>query len=227
MREFPELLTSLAVAYHARLSSGDLNRRLAHHLAHAAPEAWLAQELAFLVNAEGASFGLAGWSALLEHAKVDVTLLLPGDDLAAERLHLEFNLVPPTHWRNWHEVYRDLGCYPQSVPKQGKPAADFALCFLVETVSTSTVKQRSDTLNLYRDRIERVPDKPSSFAPIPGLPPLWLAYTTPTIRAEWPHAVRDRWPQGFDTFVRILWVSADKQLKAADAFAEQGAASNG
>lgn len=50
MAELSQALQVLASAYYDLLQAGEVNRRLAHHMAHVAPELWLAQEFAFLVN---------------------------------------------------------------------------------------------------------------------------------------------------------------------------------
>ena len=204
----PEPLNTVAVEFHQRLANGELNRRLAHHLCHVAPELWLAQELAFLVNDEGATLGLKGWNALLEVQRVDVTLVPPRDTNSVEPIFLELKLVPPDFWMNWHEVYHDLACHPRVPARTAKPPAHFAICFLVEAVSQSIVKRRAGTVEQYRRYIERIPTEPGSFQPIDDLPPLQLMHSSPAFRASWPYPVSRRWPDGYESVVRILWVSA-------------------
>jgi hypothetical protein len=208
MSSWPELLDGLAAEYYQRLSNGELNRRLAHHLCHVAPELWLAEELAYLVNDAGAMIGLKDWNALLELQRVDVTLIPPVGGNDANPINLELKLVPPDYWQNWQEVYHDLACHPERTPKSGKPPACFAICFLVDMVSQSAIKRRVDTTERYRQRIASIPSEPGPFKPIEGLPPLWLEHSSPPIRASWPHPVYRRWPEGFESIVRILWVSS-------------------
>jgi hypothetical protein len=203
-----EQLGGLAAGYHQRLSDGEVNRRFAHHLCHVAPELWLAQELAFLVNDEGTAVGLAGWNALIEVRRVDVTLVRPVAANDAHPIYLELKLVPPDYWSNWHEVYHDLACHPEKPAKSGKPPAHFAVCFLVDVVSQGAVRRRPEAKERFRQYVARVPSEPGPFQPIEGLPPLWLEQSSPPIRACWLQPVHGSWPFGYESTCRILWVSS-------------------
>ena len=202
-----EQLEGLAVEYYKRLSTGELNRRLAHHLCHVAPELWLSQELAYLINNDGPSVGFNDWSALLEARRVDVTLLPLSESHSAEPIYLELKLVPPAYWSNWHEVYHDLACHPELTPRAGRPTAHFAVCFLVVPISQANSKQRLVTYERYRQFASRIPAEPGPFQPIDRLPPLWLEYSSPPFRADWPNPVPNVWPDGYASVVRVLWIS--------------------
>src|SRR6266540_3681290 len=108
MCSLPAALMRLARRYEETLFHGPLATRFAHHLALVAPETWLAMELAFLVHTEGDQLGLAGWTALLERARVDVTLVPPDfteSALPQGTCYLELKLV---NVRYWNTAWRDV-----------------------------------------------------------------------------------------------------------------------
>jgi len=207
MSFWQQRLNRLAETYYQRLSTGGLNRRLAHHICHVASELWLAQELAYLINEEGASVDLENWHASLERQRVDVTLDPPESESDSTPIYLELKAVPPDYWQNWQEVYHDLACHPIHAAKKGKPQAHFAICFLVDSISQSTVSRRPETTAKYCRYIECVPVKPGPFQPIEGFPPLYLEHTSPEFRASWPFPVPGYWPDGYEAKIRILWIS--------------------
>jgi|SRR5579871_130734 len=141
------------------------------------------------------------------HARESAGLTL---EQAAKRARVcpRYLRCEPAYWLNWREVYHDLACHPEKPVKRGKPPAHFAICFLVDTVSQSVIKRRAGTSERFRQLVARVPSEPGSFQPIDGLPPLWLEYSSPPIRAYWPYPVHRKWPDGYESIVRILWVSS-------------------
>ena len=210
MEEFQSELRILAEAYWRRLQEEEVCRRMSHHMAHAAPEAWLSQELAYLVNEAGEAIGLAGWSALLEAKKVDVTLFPPKDGSDAP-IHLELKLVLPNWWANWDEVYSDLGCHPRAPTKRRKPPGDYSVCFIVEAQSPGRVNPRQQTLEKYRQRLQLIPAECVAFQPLDDeFPPLLAVHISPPIPTCWSRPVHGQWPEGYRAVVRILWVKSCK-----------------
>jgi hypothetical protein len=203
---FPELLAPLAESYHRRLNEVDLCNRMAHHFAHVASESWLCQELAYLVNTDQVP-SLVGWTALLERRRVDVTLVPPKCETELEPTYLELKFVLPENWGNWHEVYRDLGCHPLHTVISDKPKGHFAICFLIDALSTGSGSRRAVTIQNYREMLDRIPIAPGVFQPLGGMPQLQLVYRSPSIALSWPNQVGDRWPDGYKANVSLLWVA--------------------
>lgn len=215
MAILPPLLSRLAASYENLLFEGELRERVSHHLAHVAPETWLAMELALLINSKGGDFGMPGWSALIERKRVDVTLIPPGynplAELPPEAVYLELKLVGTDWWNTvWRDVQRDLG---GEIP--GKPKASYAICFLINSVGQSTFARRRDTEDRYASFVSRVPIAPGRFEPLPGEPELLLVHSSSVYRVEWTRPVPGRWPNGYRADVRVLWLQASTCIDAA------------
>lgn len=161
------------------------------------------------------SLGLAGWSAQLEVQRVDLTLLPPPNHYEVKPIYLEFKHIPSDYWGNWREVYHDLACTDQAGHNRAKPKADWALCFQINPISKSSHSRRTDTEIRYQQYHASIPQTSScSFQPILGLPPLWLAASSPEFSLQWQNPVLPRWPNGYEALIRILWVSAHQPDKA-------------
>ena len=202
----PVELAKLADAFSAFLFETDCLHRISHHMAHVAPENWLADELAYLFNTRADEFGAPGWSALLERKRVDVTLVSPqarhGPDLPSEMVYLELKLVDTGYWNTaWREVRHDL-----TGEGGGKPTGDYAVCLLLNAVSRRR-HQREATKTKYRGCVGRVPLSSGWFDPTANERRLYLAHTSPQYRLRWEHPVFDRWPGGYEAEARLLWVS--------------------
>ena len=204
----PEALNWLPEAYDEFLFREEVKERLAHHLALVAPETWLAMELAYLINCKVPSTGEAAWTAVLERKRVDMTLVPPGTaadaPLPDNAVYLELKLVSTGYWNPaWSQVRDDL---------QGgdrKPRANFAICFLMNHLAPGISKRRDKTAKQRRDLLSRVPSAPRSFEPVEpvsGRGQLQVLWSGEVHHVEWRHAVYGKWPEGYSTDVRIVWV---------------------
>lgn len=203
-------LTKLASAFEQLLREGELNRRFGHHLAHVAPEGWLALELALLVNDRFEDVGLDGWSAVLERGRVDVTLIPPSvaasSNLPETAIYLELKLCGTDWWGTvWPAVQRDLeGIADQAASR--KPKATFAVCVVTDARSRMVAVQREATKLRYAEFLSRIPDTTGPFEPIPGGPVFHVAWSSNWFEVRWPRPVFGKWPDGFAAGVRILWL---------------------
>jgi hypothetical protein len=206
-------VSKLAEAYEHLLFDGELRSRFVHHLAHVASEQWLSVELALLVNERAKDFGLAGWAAVAEKQRVDVTLLPPGtnarDKLPENSINLELKLIGADWWRTiWPEVRADLN---GKSPK--KPRAHFAVCFLTNAVSDGMSARRPATTSLYGDYLSSVPIEPGEFEPIAGEGKFYLLRSSPERELLWPRPIYQRWPDGYKATIRMLWITVPARLR--------------
>lgn len=206
----PQLLTPFAAEYAQRLLNGPLTDRLAHHLAHVAPEAWLAMECALLFNTRCSEFCLNGWSAAVENKKVDLTLVPPDYDVSAEipdgAVFIEFKLIGTEWWKTaWPDAATDL------IGKPKKPKADYVVCLVYNVLKTAMPNRRSDTERLYSDYIASVPHSPGEFTPMNCSHTFYLFHSSEDYTLSWDKPVFRRYPHGFSASMRFVWVTSPQE----------------
>lgn len=204
------VLNTVADAYHDSLLAPGLRREFAHHFAHVAPESWLAMRLAFLVNTRSAELGLHGWSALLERRRVDVTLVPPNAGLSGElgtnAHYIELKLVGTDWWNTvWLDVLKDLETSIVSTQSR-KPIASVVVCFLYNVISSPVQSRRKSTEVKYLEYMSRVPKTSGEFDPLQNGQKFSLLKTSAEFELEWPRPVYEKWPNGFNAVMRILWI---------------------
>jgi hypothetical protein len=205
--DFSHPLSDLAFAFDELLCEGSMSRRLAHHIAHVGPEDWLSMELAFLVNNQEVE-ELNGWRAVLERARIDVTLI-PAE-ATKQQVFLELKVVDRAYWGEaWTGVYDDLvGKRKSRGQSKDKPPANAAICFIVKPSCKTFKKTQAKTLKKWADQFSRLPHVVGErFVPLSGQPPLKLLHSSPVIELDWQHPVHERWPEGYKAHLTVLWVA--------------------
>ena len=203
-----EVWANLARKFDDVLFLSELRNRLQHHMAHVAPETWIAMELAYFINRNADELGMREWAAILERKKVDVTLVPPGVDPAVQELpeatqYLELKLVDSADWNRWKEVYQDLE------GKGDKPPATYSVCFLIH--AREAPWRRDDTTARHSALFHSVPDQgPAQLTPLEDMPPLLATSILPVHRLTWDRPVVGRWPTRFEADVRTVWVKQSR-----------------
>lgn len=153
---------------------------------------------------------MAGWEAQLEaNKRVDVTLMPPPGNEGTRPVFLELKPITPDWWSNWYQVYHDLGIHPTASARQNRPAASYAVCFLVNVTSPGVVKRHKAAAERHRRMLERVPVEPGDFTPHEKIElPLRLVHSSAVTSLCWPTPIHGRYPEGYRANARILWVTA-------------------
>ena len=206
----PTTLARFAKAFY--LFGPECLHRISHHMAHVAPENWLAAEFAELFNTRTDEFDATGWSALLECKFVDVTLVPPwaeeGQGMPDGTIYVELKLVATDWWNtNWRDVWSDLTGLKSDADPKAKPNADFEVCFLSNALRSRPHKMMEATKVKYEGFMEGVPLAEGWFQPVPNGQRFYLTHTSAEHRLVWDHPVFERWPQGYEAEARVLWVS--------------------